>query len=155
MYNSDKEKYRRQKMAEKLIMTFNITIDRSVPFPSMESVNGAVTMIPFGGSVDSELFKGRVLPGATDVQVTNSAGVRHMLAQYMFEGVDCEGVPCKLFVKNDGFFMRGMNPSPFETTPTFMTDSKALAPYLHKARFRGEGHPSEAGVDIKIFDIEA
>jgi hypothetical protein len=35
-----------------------------------------------------------------------------------------------------------------------MTDSKALAPYLHTRKFRGEGHPAEDGVDIIFFEVE-
>lgn len=133
-------------------MVFHIVIDRS-KISEMKSRNGAVKIIPFGGSVESELFTGTVLPGAADIQVTNAAGVRHMCARYMFEGTDCDGVPCHLFVDNNGYFERDHRPRPFEACPTFMTDSEALAPYLHGAHFRAEGHSTEAGVDIQIYDI--
>ena len=43
---------------------------------------------------------------------------------------------------------------PFKTVPTFLTDSKTLAPYLHTNRFRGEGHPDTNGVLIKFFEVE-
>ncbi len=133
------------------IMVFNITIDRE-EISYMEAPNGKAMIIPFGGTVESEYFTGKVLPGAADVQITNAAGIRHMCAQYMFEGVDREGKPCHLFVKNDGFFEPNSNPQPFKAYPTLMTDSESLSPYFSQARFRAEGHGTENGVDIYIFD---
>lgn len=140
-------------MNDTMIMEFRISInpdDRTV----MTTSNGKVTFIPFGGTVESDLFTGTVRPGAADVQVTNAAGTRHMCARYIFEGVDCKGQPCHLFVDNNGYFERDHMPRPFETCPTFMTDSEALAPYLHGAHFRAEGHPLEGGVLIRVFDID-
>ncbi len=139
-------------MSEKKIMEFKITIDRS-QISTMEKKGGKVTIIPFGGSVESDLFCGKVLPGAADIQVTNAAGIRHMCARYMFEGTDYTGAPCHLFVDNNGYFERDSKPRPFEACPTFMTDSEALAPYLEAAHFRAEGYGNENGVDILIYDI--
>ncbi len=136
---------------KKPIMVFNITIEPE-KISHMEAPNGKAVIIPFGGTVESELFTGHVLPGAADVQITNAAGIRHMCAQYMFEGEDREGKPCHLFVKNDGFFEPDSNPQPFKAYPTLMTDSESLAPYFNQARFRAEGHGTEKGVDIYIFD---
>lgn len=136
---------------KKPIMVFNITINRD-DISFMEAPYGKAMMIPFGGTVESELFTGKVLPGACDVQITNAAGIRHMCAQYMFEGTDKEGKACHLFVKNDGYFEPHSNPQPFKAYPTLMTDSGALAPYFSQARFRAEGHSTDNGVDIYIFD---
>ena len=136
----------------KPVMTVNVKIDRT-QISDLESPIGKVRMIPFYGNVESELFNGEILPGACDVQVTNSGGIKHMLAQYMFEGTDCKGEKCHVFVKNDGFFEPGSSPSPFKTCPVLMTDSKELMPYLSQARFRGEGQSNEEGVTIKIFDV--
>ena len=119
----------------------------------MECATGKVAVIPFGGSVKSDLFTGIILPGAADVQTTNAAGIRHMCARYIFQGVDSEGKECFLFVDNNGYFEPGSSPRPFKTCPTFLTDSEALAPYLHQARFRAEGHPGANGPVIKIFDV--
>ena len=119
----------------------------------MTTSNGMVKIIPFEGTVESELFTGKVMPGAADIQITNAAGVRHMCARYMFEGHDYTGEPCHLFVDNNGYFERDHRPKPFEAQPTFMTDSKALEEYLHGAHFRAEGHSNDQGVDIRIFDI--
>jgi len=134
------------------IMIFHITLTGS-DVSHMETKSGSAVIIPFTGYVESELFSGRVLPGAADVQTVNATGVRHMCAKYMFEGTDSAGKPCKLFVENNGYFERGSTQVPFEATPTFLTDSEVLAPYLHTARFRAEGHGSPVGVDIHIFDV--
>ena len=135
------------------IMIFHITIDGK-GVSAMRAKTGEAVIIPFGGHVESPLFTGTVRPGAADVQTVNAAGVRHMCASYMFEGTDGEGNPCHLFVRNDGYFPRDSKPGPFDATPTFLTDSPVLAPYLHTARFRSEGHMTDAGVDIRVFDVE-
>lgn len=137
---------------EKLVMEFQIKI-KGEEISAFESERGNVVIIPFTGSVESELFTGEVLPGAADVQVTNPAGTRHMCAKYMFRGKDSQGNECHLFVENNGYFERNRNVSPFEAYPTFLSDSKILADYLSQARFRSEGHPAPEGVTIKIFDI--
>ncbi|MDO4458546.1 MAG: DUF3237 family protein [Clostridia bacterium] len=132
------------------IMIFNITI-KPEEISHFESASGQVTIIPFGGSVKSDIFSGKVLPGAADVQVTNAAGIRHMCAKYMFEGVDMNGNACHLFVENNGYFEPNSSPSPFHACPIFMTDSEALS-FLTMSKYRAEGHGTENGVDIYIFD---
>ena len=94
------------------------------------------------------------MPGAADVQVTNPAGVRHMCAQYMLEGLDNTGAACHIFVENHGYFERDHRPKPFEAWPTFRTDSQALRSYLQGMHFRAEGYSNEIGVDIRIFDTD-
>lgn len=118
----------------------------------MTMSDGAVAIIPFTGTVEGELFSGKVMPGAADVQITNPAGVRHMCAQYMLEGTDNTGATCRIFVENHGYFERDHHPKPFETWPLLRTDSAALRGYLHGTHFRAEGHSTETGVDILIFD---
>ena len=140
-------------MAHKMIMQFDITID-DADITEMTGPNGAVLFIPFTGSVESELFRGTIRPGAADIQVVNPAGVRHMCAKYIFEGTDRAGAPCHLYVENNGYFADGEVQMPFDAVPTFMTDSAELAGYLHGAHFRAEGHPAPNGVTIKIFDID-
>lgn len=136
----------------KMIMDFRVTV-RSEECSRITCATGTAAIIPFDAEVESELFTGKTLPGAADVQVTNAAGIRHMCAQYMFEGVDFNGVPCKLFVRNDGFFEPDSRPRPFHTCPTFLTDSEALGDYLHTARFRAEGVSDEECLHIRVFDV--
>ena len=140
-------------MADRLI--FEIAVDISKGGASfLKAANGEVAMIPFGGTVTGPLFNGKVLPGGVDVQTVNANGVRHMCARYMLEGVDDRGDKCRIFIENNGWFAPGPPSSPFKTIPTFLTDSVSLAPLLHSNRFRGEGHPRDGGVMIKLFEIE-
>jgi hypothetical protein len=75
-----------------------------------------------------------------------------MSARYMLEGVDNTEKPCRIYIDNNGWFS-GEMVMPFKTIPTFFTDSQALAAYLHSNKFRTEGHHSQDGVTIKVFEI--
>ena len=115
---------------------------------------GHVKMIPFKGSVNSEIFHGIVEPCGVDTQVTNQNEVRHMSARYMLTGKDQDGQDCHIYVDNNGWFTDGAQPKPFKTVPTFMTDSKRLAPYLHRNQFVGEGLRDESGLYIRFYELE-
>lgn len=140
-------------MSQQPVMIVHVEIDRG-NCPQMTMPDGMVKIIPFTGTVEGSIFNGKVMPGAADVQVTNPAGVRHMCAQYMLEGTDNTGTPCHIFVENHGYFERDRHPRPFEAWPTMRTDSAALRNFLQGNHFRAEGHRSEVGVDIKIFDTD-
>jgi hypothetical protein len=115
---------------------------------------GHVKMIPFGGTVDCDLFRGICEPFGVDTQITNQAGVRHMSARYMLTGKDCEGQDCHIYVENNGYFTNGEAPKPFHTVPTFCTDSKALASYLHRNQFIGEGKREKDGLHIRFYELK-
>ena len=72
--------------------------------------------------------------------------------RYMLEGEDSAGEKCHIFIENNGWFET--QSMPFKTVPTFITDSKTLAPYLHTNKFRGEGHGEQGGIVIKFFEVE-
>lgn len=134
------------------IMIFRIKIDKAL-ISSFSTPEGRVTVIPFTGNVESDLFTGEILPGAADVQTSDPNGLVHMCARYMFSGKDRDGRECHLFVENNGSFHPGQtNGSIVHACPKFITDSEALSGYLSKPVFRTEIHPSEDGVDIKVFD---
>jgi hypothetical protein len=138
-------------MADKPIFEVHVEIDnQAVSF--LKGPAGEVVMIPFTGTVTGELLNGKVLPGGVDTQRVNQNGVRHMSARYMLDCVDKDGDPCRVFIENNGWFES--QSMPFKTIPTFMTDSKKLAPYLHCNRFRGEGHFENGALVIKFFEIE-
>lgn len=139
-------------MADKLILQINVVMDFS-DVSALHGPGGEVVMIPFGGTAEGEIFNGTVCKGGVDTQRVNLAGVRHMSARYMLDGTDNTGAHCRIFIENNGWF-ESMS-MPFKTVPTFITDSKALAPYLHRSKFRGEGHPGEKGVTIKLFEVDA
>lgn len=137
---------------DKLIMEVFVNIDGE-HIVELDSPVGHVTMIPFGGTVKGELFQGIIAPGGVDTQVTNQNKVRRMSARYMLIGQDYTGNDCRIYVENNGCFTEGLDPAPFKTIPTFITDSKALTPYLHTNQFRGEGHMDESGLVIRFYEI--
>ena len=119
----------------------------------LESEIGHVKMIPFKGTVNSELFTGIVEPCGVDTQITNQNEVRHMSARYMLTGTDCAGNDCHLDVENNAWFTDGARPKPFRSVPTFITDSPVLAPYLHRNQFVGEGLRDEQGLWIRFYEL--
>ena len=119
----------------------------------LHSEIGHVKMIPFKGSVKSPLFIGIVEPCGVDTQVTNQNEVRHMSARYMLTGKDADGADCHIYIENNGWFTDGARPKPFRTVPTFITDSRRLAPYLHRNQFIGEGLRDESGLWIRFYEI--
>ncbi|MCD7949887.1 MAG: DUF3237 domain-containing protein [Erysipelotrichaceae bacterium] len=134
----------------KLIMTFHIHIDDIM---RMEADYTKVTIIPFSGYVESDLFTGTIVPGAVDVQTTNTTGVRHMQAKYMFKGYDKNHKECFLYVENNGYFEKNHHPSSFEACPKFMSDNKELHQYLSQNRFKAEGCNTKDELLIKIYDV--
>lgn len=120
----------------------------------LEGENGTIDMIPFKGTVDCDLFHGIVEPCGVDTQLVNAAQVRHMSARYMLTGKDAAGEDAHIYIENNGWFEERYRSMPFHTVPTFYTDSKILAPYLHSNQFVGEGRIEEDGLHIYFFEIE-
>lgn len=114
---------------------------------------GTVKMIPFGGTVEGPLFSGIVEPCGVDTQITDQNEVRHMSARYMLTGKDNAGADCHIYIENNGWFTDGAKPVPFKTVPTFITDSKALASYLHRNQFVGEGVREGDGLYIRFYEL--
>lgn len=139
-------------MEKKLILEIRVTID-SREISRLSGQGGSVVLIPFGGSVTGEIFSGRICPGGVDVQRVNLSGVRHMFARYMLEGSDYTGAACRIYVENNGWFADGTAEKTFRTVPSFVTDSAALAPYLHRNCFVGEGTPDSGGVMIRLYEV--
>ncbi len=114
---------------------------------------GTVTMIPFKGTVTGPIFSGIIEPCGVDTQITNQNEVRHMSARYMLTGRDMDGRNCHIYVENNGWFTNGARQKPFKTVPTFITDSPALAPLLHRNHFVGEGLSDENGLCIRFYEL--
>ena len=57
-------------------------------------------------------------------------------------------------IENNGWFTDGARPVPFKTVPTFITDSKTLAPYLHRNQFTGEGKRDDTGLWIRFYELD-
>ena len=118
---------------------------------SLESEVGTARMIPFSGTVSGPLFQGIIEPGGVDTQITNAADVRHMSARYMLTGTDHTGSPCHIHVQNEAWFTDGARPRPWHSVPTFIADSKALAPFLHCSYFIGEGIRDDEELHIRFY----
>ena len=114
---------------------------------------GSVKMIPFKGTVTGSIFNGIVEPCGVDTQITNQNEVRHMSARYMLTGKDKDGRDCHIYVENNGWVTDGARPQPFKTVPTFITDSPALAPLLHRNQFVGKGLRNENGLCIRFYEL--
>ena len=117
-------------MEGKPVLDIHVTFNRG-PSVSLKGENAEVLMIPFDGTVKGEIFNGIVEPCGVDTQILNAVKIRHMSARYMLTGTDCEG----------------------KEAHTFYTDSAALAAYLHRNQFVGEGIGEEDGLHIKYYEI--
>ncbi len=120
----------------------------------MKFDGGEVLMIPFKGHAYGPLFFGDVVPCGVDTQIVNAAGVRHMSARYMLVGKDIDGQESSIYVDNNGWCDDATKTMPFHTVPTFHTNSKRLAPYLHQNQFVGESVNEEDGLWIYFYEIE-
>ena len=114
---------------------------------------GVVKMIPFKGTVQGPIFNGIVEPCGVDTQITNQNEVRHRSARYMLTGQDKRGQACHIYIENNGWFTDGARPVHCKTVPTVITDSKALAPYLHSNQFVGEGKRDDSGLWIRFYEL--
>ena len=140
-------------MEKKAIL--DVKVEANGPSLHMKGENAEVDMIPFKGTVEGEIFRGIVEPCGVDTQVVNAAHVRHMSARYLLTGKDAQGNDCHIYVENNGWFDDLHKTMPFHTVPTFYTDSPALAPYLHRGQFVGEGSVTEAeGLHIRFYEID-
>ena len=131
-------------------MTFHIEI-RGEDVSGFSSPDGSVTFIPFGGFVDSPLFRGRIRPGAADVQTELPGEARVLTARYLFSGTDGAGVPCSLFVENIG----RVGPGPLCALPRFLTDSAFLREKLAGRKFHTEIEGAPGGVTIFVYEDPA
>ncbi|MBR2697058.1 MAG: DUF3237 family protein [Clostridia bacterium] len=131
----------------------DIKIEFNGPAPRVKGDSGEVLMIPFTGRAEGEIFTGIVEPCGVDTQVVDAAGLRHMSARYMLTGTDAAGMPCRIYVENEGWFEGGV-PMPFRTTPAFVTDSPMLAARLCGGRIVGEGSEAADGLHIRFYEAD-
>ncbi len=131
-----------------------VKVEFDQPGMKFETETGEVSMIPFFGTVKGKLFNGIVEPWGVDTQVKNQIGIRHMSARYMLTGIDSAGEKCHIYVENNGWMTDDRPSRTFRTVPTFITDSKTLAPYLHRNQFEGQGSVEEDGLWIRFYEIE-
>ena len=114
---------------------------------------GGVVMIPFDATIDGKYFNGTVLPGGIDTQVIGPKGTSHTLsACYMAKGKDYTGEECFVYIENNGVICNDVEGGYMRTTPTFVTNSKALD-FLNKQLFVGKGEPDGMGVKITLYRV--
>lgn len=114
---------------------------------------GGVVMIPFDATIDGKYFNGTVLPGGIDTQVIGPNGRPHTLsARYMAKGADYTGEECFVYIENNGVICNDVEGGYMRTTPTFVTNSKALD-FLNKQLFVGKGEPDGMGVKITLYRV--
>ena len=117
---------------------------RITKFNGVEGAKSRIAMIEFDGECDCEYFKGKTVGTGVDTQTINDQGMM-LSARYMLEGVDCEGLPCRIFIENNGSDFNNCK-------PRIVTNSKALA-FLETSDLKATVTPVDGGVFVKIFVI--
>ena len=104
-----------------------------------ESVDGQVGIkqIVFEGTVSGSAFNGKILPSGVDTQTIHGED-KVLSARYLFDGVDCEGNPCQIYVENNCANFIDEKGRYFMGHPKMATNSKALS-YLNKELCVTEG----------------
>lgn len=126
------------------ILTINVILTGTY---EVKGTNGIARMILFEGDCDCSLFKGKILPGGVDTQKELQDKNPLLSARYILEGTDFEGQSCRIFIENNGEFVKGADNC---THPIIITDSKSLS-YLEEAELFGTIEGTESGVRIHIF----
>ena len=106
-------------------------------------------MILFDGYCDSSLFHGKILQGGVDTQRYFADGSGSISARYMLQGVDADGLPCRIFIENQAEVNNGIFK---KTTPKIFTDSLCLK-WLETANLYGEVETVDGGVVIVINEV--
>ena len=134
------------------IMVVHVTVTGN-EVNAFQGEAGGVVMIPFDATIDGKYFNGTVLPGGIDTQVIGPNGRPHTLsARYMAKGTDYTGEECFVYIENNGVICNDVEGGYMRTTPTFVTNSKALD-FLNKQLFVGKGEPDGMGVKITLYRV--
>lgn len=129
-------------MSKELLMKINVTTGEPVTVTDGQTT---VSMVPFSGAAESELFTGAVLDGAYDTQRSDSGGRCHLSARYVLEGRDISGERCRMFIENNGVFGEG------DTAPVIVSDGR-MTGWLSRARLSGSVEDTDEGVTVSIFE---
>ncbi|MCF0178039.1 MAG: DUF3237 family protein [Bacteroidales bacterium] len=125
-------------MEEVLTIKVNVTGNNSVTVGDENRV-----MILFDGEASGPYFTGIIMPGGVDTQ-KHKGREGSLSARYMLDGKDCDGNACRIFIENNAVDGAGY------TTPTVLTDSKALA-WMNSTKLTGRIDASRAGLIIRIY----
>lgn len=106
-------------------MKENILLEIEIEIDNIAKIHGndkSVSIVYFSGNASSQFFKGTVMPGAADTQISCTGKPTTLSARYVLEGVDCENNACKIFIENNGVEKDGS----IITKPFIITNSPAL-----------------------------
>ena len=102
-----------------------------------------IVMIPFTGTVDGDLFRGKTVGTGVDTQKIGADGSFLLSARYMLEGTDAAGNACRIFIENQGNEKVGV-------VPRVVTDSPLLQSWAEADLYSTlEGAPG--GVTVRIW----
>lgn len=111
---------------------------------SVKGQNMNIVMIPFTGTTAGPHFTGNVVGEGVDTQKISAGGTVLLSARYMLEGKDAEGMPCRVFIENQGCEETGYH-------PVIVTDSKYLSQWETVPLISTiEGKPG--GVMVRIYE---
>ena len=114
------------------ILTININVTEVV---ELGGEAASVRMILFEGECNCpDVFVGKVLNGGVDTQITKN-GMTTLSARYMLEGVDCKGMPCRIFIENNG---EAVVDGKLLTMPRIITSGSENIKWLEETVKQGE-----------------
>lgn len=93
-----------------------------------DTETNTINMVLFDGTCEGNYFNGKILNGGVDTQIYEKDGAGTLSARYMLSGMDKEGVPCHLFIENNGI----VGKEETHTTPGFILTAKALSGWKQK-----------------------
>lgn len=132
-------------MPEREVLSLHVCCERS---EIVNGKSGRAEMIFFTGEADCPAFRGRILPGGIDTQLSHS-GLLTLSARYILEGTDASGRRCRIFIENNGTAGQVDASGALRTVPRILTDSPALQ-YLETAALSGTIAPEAGGIRISI-----
>lgn len=100
-------------------------------------------MLCFSATAEGKYFNGRSLGTGVDTQRGKIGGSLSLSARYMLEGKDIDGLPCRIFIENNGSFEGG-----FE--PRIITDSAALSEFEDRP-LKAKIKQADGGVVVSIY----
>lgn len=114
-----------------------------------DTETNTINMVLFDGTCEGNYFNGKILNGGVDTQIYEKDGAGTLSARYMLSGMDKEGVPCHLFIVNNGI----VGKEETHTTPRVYTDSKSLK-WLETEELAGKIIMENDELIISIFKNE-
>lgn len=130
-------------------MTKNILLEINIKIDNVTEIYGekeSVSIVTFGGDSYSQLFTGKILPGAVDTQIHYNDKPTVFSARYVLDGLDHENNRCKIFIENNG----SENAGSIITKPFIVTDSNTLK-WMETADLSGRVFSENGNIIVRIY----